>query len=131
MQPRTPLFRVLILNLWLLLLTTSSSAQSDPALTLTAESLQNGKSVELSKLNWKYQPGDDPRFADPQFDDHLWETLKGTDITLAHIPSRGWRGIGWFRLRLRVDPMMTSQPLALVMVSIKSRPCQPLANFIC
>ena len=58
MQPRTPLFRVLILNLWLLLLTTSSSAQSDPALTLTAESLQNGKSVELSKLNWKYLPGD-------------------------------------------------------------------------
>ena len=116
MQPRTPLFRVLMLNLWLLLLTTSSSPQSDPALTLTAESLQNGKSVELSKLNWKYQPGDDPRFADPQFDDHLWETLKGTDITLAHIPSRGWRGIGWFRLRLRVDPMMTSQPLALVMV---------------
>jgi len=93
MQPRTPLFPVLMLNLWLLLLTTSSSAQSDPALTLTAESLQNGKSVELSKLNWKYQPGDDPRFADPQFDDHLWETLKGTDITLAHIPSRGWRGI--------------------------------------
>jgi len=111
------LFRVLLmLSLWLLLLTTSLSAQSDGIFTLTADSLQNGKPVELSKLNWKYQPGDDPRFADPQFDDHLWEPLKGTAITLAHIPQSGWRGIGWFRLRLQVDPMLASQPLALVMV---------------
>ena len=55
------LFRVLLtLSLWLLLLTTSLSAQSDGTFTLTAASLQNGDSVELSKLNWKYQPGDDP-----------------------------------------------------------------------
>jgi serine phosphatase RsbU (regulator of sigma subunit) len=46
----------------------------------------------------------------------LWETLKGTAITLAQIPQSGWQGIGWFRLRLRVDPMLASQPLALVMV---------------
>src|SRR4029453_5895234 len=92
------------------------SAQSDGTFTLTADSLQNGKAVELSKLNWKYQPGDDPRFGDPQFDDHLWETLRGTAITLANIPESGWRGIGWFRLALQVDPMLASQPLALVMV---------------
>ncbi|MBO0724494.1 MAG: SpoIIE family protein phosphatase [Blastocatellia bacterium] len=91
------------------------SAQSAIAFTLTPDSLQNGKSVELSKLNWKYQPGDDPRFADPQFDDHSWETLKGAAITLANIPQSGWRGIGWFRLRLQVDPALTAQPLALVM----------------
>ena len=105
----------LMLNLWLLLLIPSLSAQSDAPFTLTADSLQNGKSVELSKLNWKYQPGDDPRFADPQFDDHSWETLKGTAITLAHIPQGGWRGIGWFRLRFQVDPTLAIQPLALVM----------------
>jgi serine phosphatase RsbU (regulator of sigma subunit) len=111
------LFRVLLtLSLWLLLLTSSISAQSGGTLTLTADSLQNGKPVELSKLNWQYQPGDDPRFADPQFDDHSWETLKGTAITLAHIPQRGWRGIGWFRLRFQVDPALATQPLALVMV---------------
>jgi len=117
MQTFPQLFRVSpMLTLWLLLLTTPLSAQSDVPSTLTADSLQNGKSVELSKINWKYQPGDDPRFADPQFDDHSWETLKGTAITLAHIPQSGWRGIGWFRLRLQVDPTLANQPLALVMV---------------
>src|SRR5215510_5270172 len=117
MQTLPRLFRMLLtLNLWLLLLTTSLSAQSDVTFTLKADSLQNGKSVELNKLNWKYQPGDDPQFADPQFNDNLWETLNGTAITLAHIPQSGWRGIGWFRLRLQVDPALATQPLALVMV---------------
>ncbi len=117
MQTLPQLFRgLLMLTPWLLLLIPSLSAQSDAPLTLTADSLQNGKYVELSKLNWKYQPGDDPRFADPQFDDHSWETLKGTSITLAHVPQSGWRGIGWFRLRLQVDPTLATQPLALVMV---------------
>jgi serine phosphatase RsbU (regulator of sigma subunit) len=115
------LFRALLIcSTWLLLLTTPLAAQGEQAFPLTADSLQNGRSVELSKLNWKYHSGDlageDSRFADPQFDDYLWESLNGTAITLAHIPQRGWRGIGWFRLRLQVDPTLASQPLALVMV---------------
>ena len=69
---------LLMLSLGLLLLTTSLSAKSEGTFPLTVDSLQNGKSVELSKLDWKYQPGDDPRFADPQFDDHLWDNLEGT-----------------------------------------------------
>lgn len=116
MKILSTLLRMLTLSLWLLLLTTSLSAQSEGTLTLTADSLQNGKSVELSKLNWKFHPGDDPRFALPQFDENSWETLKGTAITLANIPQSGWRGIGWFRLRLQVDPALANQSLALVMV---------------
>ena len=95
-----------------LLLTCSGQAQT----TLTLDSLQNGKSFELDKLGWKYQSGDDPAWADPQFDDRAWETLHGTAITLDNIPKSGWRGIGWFRLRLQVDPALANQPLALVMV---------------
>ena len=83
---------------------------------LTADQLQNGQSVELDKLGWKYAPKDDPRFADPQFDDRAWETLNGTAITLDSIPQSGWRGFGWFRLRLQVDPALANQPLALVLV---------------
>jgi hypothetical protein len=102
--------------LCLLLFSCAAVAQSQEAFMLTAASLQNGKAVELDKLAWKYQPGDEPTWAEPQFDDRAWETLQGTAITLAHIPLSGWRGIGWFRLRLQVDPMVGSQPLALVMV---------------
>ncbi len=85
-------------------------------MVLTADQLQNGQAVELDKFGWKYAPGDEPRFADPQFDDRGWETLKGTRITLDNIPQSGWQGIGWFRLHLQVDPALIHQPLALVMV---------------
>ncbi|MEP7338036.1 MAG: hypothetical protein ABI977_09860, partial [Acidobacteriota bacterium] len=111
----TPLSSCLVLGLLALLLTTSL-AQTNETFILTANSLQNGKAVELDKLVWKYSLSDDPQFADPQFDDRTWETLNGTAITLNSIPKSGWRGIGWFRLRLKADPTLANQPLALVMV---------------
>ncbi|MBI1762156.1 MAG: PP2C family protein-serine/threonine phosphatase [Acidobacteria bacterium] len=104
----------ILLGLWALLYA-SAFAQATP-FTLTANSLREGKAVELDKPGWKYTPGDEPRFADPQFDDRAWETLPGTAITLDSIPKRGWHGSGWFRLRLQVDPALANQPLALVMV---------------
>jgi len=103
-------------KLWLLLLLLPVAAQSQDMFTLTADSLQNGQAVELDRLRWKYQPSDEPQFADPQFDDRAWETLNGTAITLDSIPKSGWGGIGWFRLRLQVDPALANQSLALVMV---------------
>ncbi len=104
-------------RLWLLALLFLFALVAAQAQTiLTAEQLQNGQAVELDKLNWKYAPNDEPRFADPQFDDRAWETLNGTAITLDSIPKSGWRGLGWFRLRLQVDPALTNQPLALVLV---------------
>jgi serine phosphatase RsbU (regulator of sigma subunit) len=84
--------------------------------TLNADSLQNGQAVELDQIGWRYSPDDDPRFDDPQFNDSAWETVNGTAITLDSIPKSGWRGIGWFRLRLKVDPALVNEPLALVMV---------------
>ena len=105
-----PLWLLLILGLWL------SAAQGQDTYTLNSDSLQNGKPVELDKLGWKYSTNDDPRFADPRFDDRSWETLNGTAIKLDRIPQSGWRGIGWFRLRLQVDPALVNQPLALVLV---------------
>ena len=99
-----------------LLLWLSIPATAQEPFLLTAASLQNGQAVELDKLGWKYSPNDDPRFADPQFDDRAWETLNGTAITLDSIPKSGWRGLGWFRLRLQTDPALANQPLALVMV---------------
>jgi serine phosphatase RsbU (regulator of sigma subunit) len=101
---------------WLVLWLCSVAAYGQEAVTLTAAQLAHGQAVELDKLGWKYSPNDEPSFADPQFDDRAWETLNGTAITLDSIPHSGWRGIGWFRLRLKVDPALTNQPLALVMV---------------
>ncbi len=104
---RTPCLLAAIL--WLTVI--AAQAQT----VLTADQLQNGQVIELDKLGWKYSPGDDPRFADPQFDDRAWEKLSNTAITLDSIPKSGWNGIGWFRLRLQIDDALVNQQLALIM----------------
>jgi serine phosphatase RsbU (regulator of sigma subunit) len=115
MKPSSCWFRTwILLGLWALF-SASAIAQATP-FTLTADGLHEGKAVELDKLNWRYMPDDETRFADPHFDDRAWETLKGTAITLNRIPQSGWHGIGWFRLRLQADPTLINQPLALVIV---------------
>lgn len=96
-----PLKSFCFLLLFGLLLTTAHGQES---IILPAQQLANGQPVELDKLGWKYSPNDEPRFADPQFDDRAWDTLNGTTITLNSIPKSGWRGIGWFRLHLHVAP---------------------------
>ncbi|MFN7926835.1 MAG: hypothetical protein U0Y68_02625 [Blastocatellia bacterium] len=101
---------------WLVLWLWPVAAYGQEAVTLSANQFANGQAVELDKLGWKYSPNDDPRFAEPQFDDSTWEPLKGTAITLDNIPKSGWHGLGWFRLRLKGDPTLANQPLALVMV---------------
>ncbi len=83
---------------------------------LTADQLQNGQAVELDKLGWKYSPNDDPRFADPQFDDRAWATL-ASSAKPQDSPS-GWRGIGWFRLHLRVVPELANVALNLEMAHL-------------
>ncbi len=97
----------------LLLLAITGHAQSNEVFTLTANSLQDGKAVELDKRGWKYQPDDDPRFADPQFDDRAWATL--TDSAKPQDSPSGWHGIGWFRLHLRVAPELANVALNLEM----------------
>ena len=97
----------------MLLLVCTVDAQSQTPFTLTSANLQNGKAVELDKLDWKYQPGDDARFADPQFDDRAWATL-ASSARPEDSPS-GWHGIGWFRLHLRVAPELANVALNLEM----------------
>jgi hypothetical protein len=71
------------------------AVRSQAVVALTADQLQNGKVVELDKLNWKYQPGDDPQFADPQFDDSAWATLASSAKPEDSNVNGSWRGIGW------------------------------------
>ena len=87
------------------------NAQSNQAFTLTADDLANGKTAELNEAGWKYQAGDDARFAEPNFDDSDWETLKNSAMTKDSLPQTGWNGGGWFRLHLNVAPELMDNPL--------------------
>ena len=115
-----------ILSITLMLLTVcglisrgTSSPKHEPQVVdgkvvLSADSLKNDdKMIELFG-DWKYQPGDDPAWADSDSDDSSWE---GADTFLERnkLPKVGWKGIGWFRLHLDVDPTLWNKPLALEM----------------
>ncbi|NIV95504.1 SpoIIE family protein phosphatase [candidate division KSB1 bacterium] len=61
--------------------------------------------------NWKYQPGDNPEWANPGFDDSSWDATCPC-ILADHKPEGGWDGIGWFRVDVSVDSSLWGVPLA-------------------
>ena len=88
-------------------------AQNNDLFTFTTERLRDGKAVELDKLKWKYQPGDDLAWADPRIADRACVTL--TDSAKPESSQSSWLGIGWFRLHLRGAPELSNGPLNLEM----------------
>lgn len=106
---------VALLALFIAWASTVSRAQGEPAFSLTAGSIQDGKSVELHKLKWRYHPGDDMAWAAQDFDDASWEELPGSRIDPQAPPQSGWTGRGWFRLRFNLDEALVDKTLAMIM----------------
>lgn len=82
-----------------------------------ALSIALGKSIVALNGPWRFHTGDDPRWADPTFDDASWETVDLTPQTGAHDPDvgltgyvggwgerghRGYSGYAWYRIRVSV-----------------------------
>lgn len=67
--------------------------------------------------HWRFHSGDNQGWADPAFDDATWTTLDsaGTLLRGAVRSAIGWKGIGWFRLHLRLHPNHYGQSLALML----------------
>ncbi len=81
------------------------------AATASAQTIQVQSLFQPAPLSgiWKHQKGDDPRWADPSFDDSAWQNVK--------MPERSVNpgdGFSWFRLRLRLPENMPKEPLALM-----------------
>jgi serine phosphatase RsbU (regulator of sigma subunit) len=90
------------------------AAENHEALLLSVQSLSEGKirlgpdRGEKTSPSWKYQPGDDLRWAHPAFDDAAWPS---TEILFSESPEQQWQGMGWFRLSVRVDSSLWNWPL--------------------
>ena len=67
--------------------------------------------VETLDGPWRFQIGDDPRWADPAFDDSAW-----TPVTIAKpLSDQGidpYTGYGWYRLRLSAQQLSQLQDLS-------------------
>jgi len=79
---------------------------------LSLERLQHKDGIIELFENWKYKVGDDSNYANPSFDDRDWKTI---DPRLPENEYRdiNWKGIGWFRIHLKVDRSIWGVPLSL------------------
>jgi serine phosphatase RsbU (regulator of sigma subunit) len=61
---------------------------------------------------WRFRPGDDSAWADPELDDSKWALVEPNLRRPEEIPG-GWHGIGWFRRRIRTTEAFGELPLGL------------------
>ena len=92
-------------SFWLFCLSASLWGQ-----TLTLPHFQEGAASLAG--TWRFHPGDDPRWADPNFDDSGWKLLR-MPLTLKEQGYPNFQGYGWYRLHLRWGEQ--SRPLSLIL----------------
>lgn len=66
---------------------------------------------------WRFHPGDDPRWADPNFDDSQWPLLH-SDRDWAQQGYEGLSGVAWYRFK--VDVPTGSSPISLYIPLLRS-----------
>jgi hypothetical protein len=108
----------------LLCLTLPAVAQSpvigsNPPGSVTIDASRLTTIVALDSA-WRFQSSDDPRFADPKYDDSAWPLIQpGMDKRLAdaHIPNVP-DGRSWARLHLHI--LNANGPLAISLASVRN-----------
>ena len=76
------------------------------AQTINVESLF--QPAPLSGM-WKHHTGDDPRWADPAFDDSAWQSVR-----MPEAAAQPGNGFSWYRFRVRLPETMPKEPRALM-----------------
>jgi len=67
---------------------------------------------------WRFHPGDDPSWANPNFDDSAWPLLRG-DKTWSKQGYPAMGGYAWYRFTLRIPA--GSQPISILLPPIYTR----------
>ncbi len=97
--------------------TSEADGPQDAVVTITAQDIGVEHRVFGGRLLFsraRYHGGDDPAWADPAFDDQRWE-IAHIGLPPDDLPRQGWSGIGWFRIRLRVDASLQDHALGFVL----------------
>ncbi len=53
---------------------------------------------------WRYQPGDNPQWSHPEFDDSNWYRIDPIGLKAYAMPDSLWKGYGWWRITFTADP---------------------------
>ena len=62
---------------------------------------------------WKFQPGDDPAYARPGYDDSKWQNINPT-LEMDDQPPAAKTGICWMRLHLSIDSSLLDEQLSFI-----------------
>ncbi len=66
---------------------------------------------------WSYHPGDDPAWADPDFDDSSWALVRPDLRAIDEVPG-GFPGVGWFRRRVMLDPAVKNTSVGVWAIQV-------------
>ncbi len=86
---------------------------SDNVLHIALKDIMSFEGVSKLDPQVKYQLGDNPEWANPEFDDSNWPLMRDTRLMENSEVSKQWNGIGWFRLKFQADSSLLNRPLFL------------------
>ncbi len=87
-----------------------SEAQNKLVPHLTSQMLDKDGIISLKLEDaWKYQQGDDMRWAEPDFDDSSWSNIAPDGLSAKAMPDSLWQGYGWWRLPFTVDSSLYTE----------------------
>lgn len=79
-----------------------------------SEDMLNGEDqIIYIQDRWRFQPGDDPKWSEPDYDDSDWH-ITSTNLSEADLAFIDWDGIGWFRIEMKIHENLREKPVALI-----------------
>ncbi|MEO5582330.1 MAG: ATP-binding protein [Saprospiraceae bacterium] len=90
----------------------------DPALSQDTVKLENLglREFKLDK-GWKFHEGDNPEWANSDFEDQSWKPINPL-LQLHILPQVRKAGIGWFKLKLKVDSSFRNENMVMVISTV-------------
>ena len=110
-----------ILLLYALISSINVFAETGDTLFISEESLMGGtfygsfgfylaapSSLPVGEIKWRFSPGDDTLWAEPNYDDSKWE-LVDPWMDMLNPEAEKWNGIGWFRKVIKIDSTLLNK----------------------
>ncbi len=93
--------------------TKDTAKTKESLLVITQTRLDSAKANISLNGEWKFHPGDDTAWAEKNYNDTNWSTLKN-NFYMDSIKTGTWTGIGWFRKKFKIDSTMFHKPAAFI-----------------
>jgi two-component system, NtrC family, sensor kinase len=103
----------IMLKLLVILLLNIATVNAQEIFFVASDSMITNNVLNLgANEGWRFQAGDNPQWADPDFDDSKWIAFKPAGLSQP-IPDSLWQGYGWFRFRFAADSTIYNKDWSL------------------